>query len=201
MTPTDRAVLARPSALILRAGATARAAKVLMGGAPDGLLDLDHLALDRVEPDAIHRPPATEELVGDLEGGAGVVLLPPAFEVGRLEHRLHDGAIAVGGEDLLLPRRVRVLDERLGRCRRTLQRHHRKLDQHRRLRDDELSLLAGGEGGVGLALVGDEHVALAVEERVRGGRAGGSCATTFWKSFVTNFTALRSLIPALRAWP
>src|SRR3954469_25434495 len=110
MTTKDRGVLARPSALILRVGAAARAATVLMVGASDRLLDLGHLALDRVEPDAIDLPPATEELVVDLEGAARGVLLPPACEVGRLEHRLHDGAVAVGGEDLLLFRRVGVLD-------------------------------------------------------------------------------------------
>src|SRR5690242_18535627 len=117
MTPTDRAVLARPSAVILRAGAVARAATALMGRASDGLLDLDHLPPERVEPDAVHLQPATEELVGDPEGRPGAVLLLPARHVRRLEHRLHDGAIAVGSEDLLLLRSVRVLDERLGRGR------------------------------------------------------------------------------------
>src|SRR5215510_1747068 len=130
MTPTDRAVLARPSAVILRAGAVARAATALMSGASDGLLDLDHLALDRIEPDAVHLQPSTEELVLDVEGVAGVVLLPPAGEVGRLEDRPYDGAVAVRGEDLLLPRGVDVLDECLGRGRSALGRHHRKLDQH-----------------------------------------------------------------------
>src|SRR5215470_14590669 len=110
MTPTERAVLARPSAVILRTGAVARAATALMGRASDGLLDLDHLALDRVEPDPIHLQPAAEEFVLDVEGVAGVVLLPPACEVGRLEDRPDDGAVAVDGEDLLLLRRVDVLD-------------------------------------------------------------------------------------------
>ena len=36
---------------------------------------------------------------------------------------------------------------------------------------------------------------------VRRGGAGRVRATTFLKSFVTNFTALPSLIPAFRAWP
>ena len=49
---------------------------------------------------------------------------------------------------------------------------HRQLDQHRRLGDDELALLAGGEGGVRLALVGDQDVALAGEERLGRVRAG-----------------------------
>src|SRR6476469_8565990 len=110
MTPTDRAVLARPSAVILRAGAEARAAMALMSRASDGLLDLDHLALERIEPDAIHLQPAAEELVLDVEGAARVVLLPPGCEVGRLQHRPDDGAVAVAGEDLLLHGRVHEPD-------------------------------------------------------------------------------------------
>src|SRR5215470_17010038 len=172
MTPTDRAVLARPSAVILRAGAAARAARALMGGASDRLLDRDHASVVEVEPDLVHLAPASEQLVTDVEGRAGVVLLAPRGEVGRLEHRLRDRAIAVLGEDPLLLGGVRVLDERLGGGGGALRRHHRQLDQHRRLRNDELPLLPGGEGGVRLAFVGDEDVALAGEEGVRRGRAG-----------------------------
>src|SRR5690348_9827500 len=172
ITPTDRAVLPRPPAAIRRAGAAAGAATALMGRASHGALDPDHPALDRVEPDAVHLPPAAEEPVLDAEGRAGVVLLAPAREVGPLQNRLHDRPVAVGGEDPLLLRRMGVLDERLRGRGRALQRHHRQLDQHRRLRDDELPLFTGGEGRVRLALVGDQNVALAGEERVRGGRPG-----------------------------
>src|SRR6516162_2621319 len=135
MTPTDRLVLARPSAVILRTGAVARAATALTGGPSDGLLDLDHLAA-RGEPDLVRPDPAAEQLVLDVEGRAGVVLLLPAGQVGALQDRLDDRAVAVGGEDLLLLRRVHVLDERLRSGRRALRRHHRELDQHRWLRDD-----------------------------------------------------------------
>src|SRR5690348_18114833 len=95
MTPTDRAVLARPSAVILRAGAPARAASVLMGGASDRPLDGEHAAVVQVEPDLVGLAPAAEELVADAEGRAGVVFVAPAREVRALEHRPHDGAVAV----------------------------------------------------------------------------------------------------------
>src|SRR5215831_18247259 len=99
MTPTDRLVLARPSAVILRAGAVARAARALTGRSSDRLLDLHHPALAQVEPDAVDLPPAAEPLVVDVEGRPGVVLLLPAGEVGALQHRLDDRSVAVGSQD------------------------------------------------------------------------------------------------------
>src|SRR6185437_6922789 len=138
ITPTDRLVLARPSALTLRAIRSADAATLLMRGASDRTLDCDHPAVAEVEPHVVRLAPPAEELVPDVEGRAGVVLVAPALEVGALQDRLHDRPVAVDGEDLLLPRGVDVLDERLGRPRCVLRRHHRQLDQHRRLGDDEL---------------------------------------------------------------
>src|SRR5215831_20720689 len=113
MTPTDRAVLARPPAPTLGARLVTDAATVLMGGTSDHAFDAHHPARVGVEPDLVHLEPATEEAVADVEGRAGVVLLAPAREVRPLQDGLHDGAVAVGGEDRLLLRRVRVRDERL----------------------------------------------------------------------------------------
>src|SRR5438445_12491398 len=170
--PTDRAVLARPPARFVRALAGADAATLLMGGSSDGPLDPDHATRVGVEPDAVHVAPAAEEPIPDVERRPGVVLLAPAREVRPLQDRLHDWPVAVGGEDRLLFRRMCVRDERLGRARRVLDRDHRQLDQHRRLGNDERARLTGGERGVGLALVRDEDVALAGEERVGGVGAG-----------------------------
>src|SRR5262249_19049080 len=125
MTPTDTAVLARPPAWILRGAAAADAVAALMGRASDRALDRDHAARVQVEPDPVRLEPAAEELVADVEGRAGVVLLAPAREVWALQHRFHDRPIAARREDPLLLRRMRVLDERLGRRRRIRRRHHR----------------------------------------------------------------------------
>src|SRR4029079_12357541 len=117
MTPRDRAVLALPPAPTLRESRAAGAATVLMAGAPHRPLDPAHPPGVRVEPDAVRPAPAAEEAVSDVEGRAGVVLALPAHEVRPREDRLHDRAVAVGGEHRLLLRRVRVGDERLCRTR------------------------------------------------------------------------------------
>src|SRR5215831_1373356 len=114
MTPTDRLVLARPSAVILRAGAVARAARALTGRPSDGLLDRDHPPAVQVEPHLVDLPPTPEELVVDAEGRTGVVLLLPAGEVGALQDRPDDRAVAVLGQNPLLLRRLHILDERVG---------------------------------------------------------------------------------------
>src|SRR5215472_9499346 len=49
MTPTDRPVVARPSALILREIRSVGAARALTGRASDRLLDLDHPPVVQVE--------------------------------------------------------------------------------------------------------------------------------------------------------
>src|SRR5262245_35788007 len=165
-TPTDRAVLARPPAPALGAARAAGAATLLMGGTFHRAFDSNHPAGVRVEPGPVHLPPTAKQAVADVEGRAGVVLLPPAREVGPLQDGLHDGAVAVRREDRLLLRRVGVRDERPRRGGRALDRDHRQLDQHRRPGDDELALLAGSERGIRLALVCDQDVAPAGEERV-----------------------------------
>src|SRR5215831_6390717 len=115
MTPTDRAVLPRPPTPTRREIVAADTAMLLMGRAPHSLLDLDHPAGHRIEPDLVHLEPAAEEVVADVEGRARLVLLAPAREVGPLQDLLRDRAVAVGREDALLLRRVRIRDERL-RC-------------------------------------------------------------------------------------
>src|SRR5947209_16256922 len=108
MTPTDRAVLARPPARSVRTLAGADAATLLMGGSSDGPLDPNHATRVGVEPDAVHVAPAAEEPIPDVERRPGVVLLAPAREVRPLQDRLHDWPVAVGGEDRLLFRRMCV---------------------------------------------------------------------------------------------
>src|SRR5690348_1796470 len=73
MTPTDRAVLARPPACALRLGAAADAVTALMGGTADRSLDPEHPARVQVEPHPVGLPPAAEQAVVDVEGRAGLV--------------------------------------------------------------------------------------------------------------------------------
>src|SRR5690242_12775659 len=95
MTPTDRPVLARPPARVLRNGAAADAVTALMGRTSDGLLDLDHPTAVQVEPHRVRLAPAAEQLVVDVEGRAGVELLAPGREERALQDGLDHRAIAV----------------------------------------------------------------------------------------------------------
>src|SRR5438067_1365333 len=127
MTPTDAAVLARPPAPTLGDLRAAAAATLLMGGTSDRLLDRDHAARVRVEPNVVHLPPAAEEAIVDVEGRTGVVPLAPGGEArtGGLQDRPDRGPVAVGREHSLLLGEVAVRDKCLRRGGRALERHHR----------------------------------------------------------------------------
>src|SRR5579884_429263 len=175
-TTTERKVVTNPSASGApergrRLAADRGSAVLASGRASDRLLDLRHAALRRVEPHLVGPAPPAEVPVVDPEDAR-----PRREPVGVLrEHLPVDGPEAVLGEQLL---RRRALDEPDEGVRdvlagRALEDGDRQLDQHRLARDHVLQVLAGLPRRLRLALVGDEHVALAREEGVRRVAAGG----------------------------
>jgi hypothetical protein len=94
ITPTDRLVLARPSALTLRAILSADAATLLMRGASDGPLDRDHPAVVQVEPhlSAFRQPP--KSLSRMLKSGRCCTSCA-SLQVSALQDRPHDRPVAV----------------------------------------------------------------------------------------------------------
>ena len=90
-------------------------------------------------------------------------------ELVRARDALDDRAVALGDEDLLGLGRVEEVVEGLGRLRggRLLGHRQRVLDEDRLRRDDVLDVLAGLLRGDRLVLVGEQHVALAADERLQ----------------------------------
>src|SRR5215210_5679277 len=158
--PRDSAVPA-PS-LDSRAG---RATATLASDATYLSLDPGHDPLVRIEEGLLHLRPAAEAELVDRE------LPRPRRElllVG-LEDALDDRAVPVVGEDLLRRRRLEEADEpvRLVLVVARLRHRDRVLDQDRRARDHVRHVLPGALRCDRLVLVGEEHVALAGQERVQ----------------------------------
>src|SRR6476646_5358426 len=171
--PSERAVVA-PSLgrrAVRRRAAAGACAVLARGRASDAALDRDHAALVRVEPELVGLAPAAERLVVDREDAWACRVL-----VGVLPgDGLVDGAEAVLGEEILCGRALHEADElvHLVLVRARLRDRDRQLDQHRLARDHVLDVLAVEARVDRLALVGDQHVAAACEERVRRVAAGG----------------------------
>src|SRR5581483_2991011 len=137
----------------------------------DQLLDPRHQPLVGIEPPRVRRAPAADRLVVDREGARARRILRRVL----LQDLRVDGAEAILREQVLCGIALREADELLRQVLvlAVLQHRDRQLDQHRLARDHVLDVLAGGPRGERLALVGDQHVALAREERVRRVAAGG----------------------------
>src|SRR5581483_8226066 len=128
------------------------------------LLDPDHQAGAQVEPALVRRPPAAEVPVGDPEdAGPGGVLRRELLRGRRV-----DGPPAGLTEQPLRDRPLREADElvRLLLVLAVLEDGDRQLDQHRLPRDHVLDVGTGRARGQRLALVREQDVAPAGQERV-----------------------------------
>src|SRR5205085_4562583 len=169
--PRERAVpalslgRARP-----RRAVAADGAALARGRAPDPTLDLDHDPVGR-EPLLVHGPPAAEDLVVDLEDAWPRRVLRRVL----LRHRRQHRAPARLAEEVLCDRALREPDEFLREllAAAVLDHGDRQLDQHRLPRDHVLDVRACRPRGQRLALVGQQHVTLARQERVGRVPAGG----------------------------
>src|SRR5262245_51758471 len=148
-----------------------RSTSPLAGDAAYLALEACHDALVRIEEARLDLAPATESELVDRElPGANRELLAIL-----VQDALHDGPVAVVGEDLLRCRRSQEAQElvRLVLVLARLQDGDRVLDEDRLLRDDELQVLTLRSREERLVLVREEDVALAAHEgveRVAGAR-------------------------------
>src|SRR6476661_171517 len=166
-TTTDRKAVVKPSERAAAAPSLGRrrtppvscAAWVALARAraSDRAFDLRHPALVRVEPELVGGSPPADDLVVDLEDPG-----PRRVLVG--------GAEPVLREQILRRVALYEADEliRLVLVRAVLEDGDRQLDQHRLARDHVLHVLAVQPRVDRLALVRDQDVAFAGQERVRG---------------------------------
>src|SRR5581483_1475182 len=146
------------------AGTATETAALAASRTTDLLLDPDHQAGLQVEPALVCRAPAAEVLVRDPEDARPRGVLRGEL----LRDRRVDGPPPGLAEQALGDRALREADElvRLVPVLAVLQHCDRQLDQHRLARDHVLDVRAGRPRGQRLALVGQQHVALAGQERV-----------------------------------